>query len=95
MSQLILGRYSKKYPFIRDDLVRNVHDTTVSLLSTVRIIPQETQGIPPFHIYTTRNYKSNISGSNTYRFDWIELIDRENIDAFNGIYAQVCAVCLL
>jgi hypothetical protein len=61
----------------------------------VRIIPDASQGILPFQIYASKTYKSNISSPNFNRFDWVELIDSENKEAFNGIYAHVCAICLL
>ena len=90
---MIAAKFSRN-PDILLLLQKNEPNSYLSLLSCVRIIPSEGQGIEPFEVHATMNDKS-ISGipeGKRSRFDWVELVDQKNKNAFNGLYSQVAAL---
>ena len=90
---MIAAKFSRN-PDILLLLQKNEPNSYLSLLSCVRIIPSEGQGIEPFEIRATMNdkSKSGIPEGKRSRFDWVELVDQKSKNAFNGLYSQVAAL---
>ena len=97
MTQLILEWLHLKLPWLSEDVRENVVHTRLFSCENLRVLPHETQGIIPFQIYSSRKHfkNSSKSGIGNYRFDWVELVDPDQTEAFNGVYAQICALFYL